>query len=94
MLVQPTYHGYDGLRGFDREWREAFENVETNYEELIEAGEQVISIARYQVRGRTSGIEVEGPVQAGVWTIREGTIRRVVWFDTREEALEATGLAS
>jgi hypothetical protein len=40
MLVQPTYHGYDGLRGFDREWREAFENVETNYDELIEAGEQ------------------------------------------------------
>jgi hypothetical protein len=29
---------------------------------------------------------------AGVWTLRDGKITRVVWFATREEALEAAGL--
>jgi len=29
---------------------------------------------------------------AGVWTIHDGKIIRVVWFPTRPEALEAAGL--
>jgi hypothetical protein len=28
-----------------------------------------------------------------VWTLRGGKVVRVVWFDTREEAVEAAGLA-
>jgi ketosteroid isomerase-like protein len=30
---------------------------------------------------------------AGVWTIRDGKIVHVVWFQTRDEALEAAGLS-
>jgi ketosteroid isomerase-like protein len=88
----PVWRGHDGLREFDREWREAFADIETGYEELIDAGEQVIAIARYRVRGRASGISVSGPPQAGVWTLRNGRIVDVIWFPTREEALEAAGL--
>jgi hypothetical protein len=92
LFGRRVFHRHEGLRSFDREWREAFENVETDCEELIEAGEQVVSMARYRVRGRASGIEVSGRLQAGVWTIRDDKVVRFVWFDTREEALEAVRL--
>jgi ketosteroid isomerase-like protein len=88
-----SYCGLEGLRAFDRELRQAFEDFETNCEELIEAGERVVSVSRYRARGRRSGIEVDGPPQFGIWTIADGQITRVDWFNTRGEALEAAGLS-
>ncbi len=86
-----TYRGHEGLRAFDSDLRLAFENFETTYEELIDAGERVVSVSRYRARGR-GGIEVDGPLQFGVWTIRDGKITRVAWFATRDEAVESAGL--
>ena len=88
-----VYRGYAGLRDIDRELREAFENFETTYEDLIDAGERVVSVSRYRARGRSSGLEVEGPRQFGLWTIRNNRIVRVDWFNTREQALAAAGLS-
>jgi ketosteroid isomerase-like protein len=85
------FRGHEGLRGFFRERNEAWENIEDHCEELIDAGENVISVVTSRGRGRTSGIEVETNV-AGVWTIRAGKVIRVVWLSTRKEALEAVGL--
>jgi ketosteroid isomerase-like protein len=87
------FSGHEGLRAFDRELRQAFEDFETNYEELVDAGERVISVSRYRATGRRSGIEIDGPPQFGVWTVREGRITHVDWFDSRPEALEAAGLS-
>jgi ketosteroid isomerase-like protein len=56
--------------------------------ELIDAGEQVIAVLSVRGRGRVSGIELEYR-PAGVWTLRQGKVVRVVWFPTRDEALEA-----
>ena len=39
-----------------------------------------------------ANVEV-GWTQYGVWTISGGKIIRVVWFETRDEALEAAGLS-
>ena len=86
-----TYRGHDGLRAFDRDLRQAFTEFETTCEELIAAGDQVVSVSRYRARGR-GGIQVDGPLQFGVWTIRDGKIVRTAWFATRDEALEAVGL--
>jgi ketosteroid isomerase-like protein len=87
-----VYHGHEGLRSFFREWHEAWENIEYDFDELIDAGdERVISVVTRHARGRASGAEVERAV-ALVWTLREGKVVRVVWFLTREDALEAAGL--
>src|SRR6266536_3446299 len=83
-----VFHGHEGLRSLDREWREAFDQMDTECLELIDAGDRVLTTARYEVRGRASGVRVTGPVEYGVWTVDGGTIVRVAWFDTREEALE------
>lgn len=86
------YHGHDGLRSWFRDWYEAWENIQEDVEELIDTGDDVISVVTIRGRGRASGLEVELTHQPAVWTIRGGKIVRVVWFRTREEALEAVGL--
>jgi ketosteroid isomerase-like protein len=86
-----VYHGHEGLRSFFRKWYEAWESIEENLEELIDAGEHVITVVTSRGRGRASRVEVETR-GAAVWTIREGKIVRVVWFPTSEDALEAAGL--
>jgi len=84
--------GHEGLRKFFREWHEAWGDIEYDYEELIDAGEHVISVVTRHARGRASGAEV-GRAFALVWTLREGKVTRVVWFLTRAEALEAAGVS-
>jgi ketosteroid isomerase-like protein len=84
---------HEGVRSAFRDWYDAWEGVETDVEELIDAGQQVISVFTYRGRGRASGVEVEWKRMAGVWTIREGKVVGVVWLRTRDEALEAAGLA-
>jgi len=88
-----TWSGHAGLRAFDQELRQAFEAFETNCEELIDAGNAVVSVSRYRARGRRSGLEIDGPPQFGVWTLSESRITRVDWFNDREDALEAAGVA-
>jgi ketosteroid isomerase-like protein len=81
-------HGHDGLRAFFREWHEAWENVDYDYDELIDAGDQVVSVATRRGRGRVSGADVELHT-ALLWTVRDAKVVRVIWFPTRAEALEA-----
>jgi ketosteroid isomerase-like protein len=88
-----VYRGHEGLRSFFRQYFEPWESVEDDYEELIDAGEHVVSVGSSRARGRASGAEVESRPQYGVWTIRDGKVFRVAWFTTREAALEVTGLS-
>ena len=77
-----VYHGHDGLQSLFREFAETFDEIEYSYEELIDAGDQVISIVTRHARGRTSGVEVERPFTL-LWTLRDGKVVRVVWYLTR-----------
>jgi ketosteroid isomerase-like protein len=88
---EELYHGHEGLRRFFREWHEAWERIDYDYDELIDAGDQVISVVTRRGRGRASGAEVEVHV-ALLWTLRDGKVVRVVWFPSRQEALEAAGV--
>lgn len=87
-----VYHGHDGIRRFYRAYYEAWEHVDYEIEELIDAGEYVVSIVTNRGRGRASGVALDWPVP-GVWTVKDGKVVRVVFFSSREEALEAAGLA-
>jgi ketosteroid isomerase-like protein len=91
LMGRKLYRGHDGLRAFFRDWSEAFQAFGFRYEELIDAGDDVISVNAAHGHGRASGTQVEMH-QWAVWSIRGGKIVRVVWFRTRDEALEAVGL--
>ena len=90
-IEDPYYRGHEGLRRFFRQWREAWEIDEYKCDELIDASDAVISITTQRDRGRASGLQIERTL-AGIWTIRDSKVVRVVWFPTRQEALEAMGL--
>jgi ketosteroid isomerase-like protein len=86
-----VFHGHDGLRRWFREWYAAWENTQNDLDELIDAGEYVVSVMTQRGRGRASGIEVDLE-QYAVWSIRDGKVVHVIWFLTRKEAYEAVGL--
>ena len=86
-----VFHGHDGLRRWFREWFAAWETVSNDLEQLIDAGDSVVSVTTQRSRGRASGVEVELK-QYAVWTIEGGKVTRVTWFQTRDEALGAAGL--
>jgi ketosteroid isomerase-like protein len=76
-----------------RDWYDVFENVETEIDELIDLGEQVVVIFTYRSLGRASGAAVAWKHMAGLWTFRDGKVVRVAWLRTRRQALEAAGLS-
>jgi ketosteroid isomerase-like protein len=88
----PLYVGHDGVRSFWRQWFSAWQTTSFEFEELIDAGDQVVVVMSQRMRGRTSGIELEWNSYAQVWTVREGKLTRAEFFPTRAEALEALGL--
>jgi ketosteroid isomerase-like protein len=93
MSTSPRLQGLGEVQSAFRDWYEAFENVETELDELIDAGEHVIVVFTYRGRGRASGAEVEWKRMAGLWTFRGGKVVGVVWLRTREDALKAVGLS-
>lgn len=86
------YRGVEGVRQWMLDLYAAWEQMDIDVEELIDAGDDVVAVIRVAGRGRVSGIEIEYR-PAGVWTIRDGRIVRVVWFADRDAALEAAGVA-
>ena len=87
-----VYRGYNGVRRFYRAYDEAWEHIDHQIEELIDAGDQVVSIVNIRARGRVSRAAVDLSM-AGLWTIRDGKIARAIYFQSREQALEAAGFA-
>jgi ketosteroid isomerase-like protein len=94
MGGEPTWRGHDGVREFSRGYFGDWENLEDGIEEVIDAGDRVVTIVTTRARGRASGIEVEWKQNAGVWSIRDGRITRVVWCRDRDEALKEAGISS
>ena len=72
-------------------WGE-FEDVRTEIEECLSAGDQVVLGLRYSGRGKSSGVKIDWPGWH-VWTLRDG--KAVHWRQvrTKREALEAAGLS-
>ena len=92
VLPKHIVRGHDGLRAFFRERQESWESVVDECADLIDLGDRVISEVVTHGRGRASGIDAEMK-HYGVWTIHDGKVTRVEWFQRRDEALEAAGLS-
>jgi ketosteroid isomerase-like protein len=94
MGGQTVYHGHEGVRQWSREFYEAWDSVEADLVDLIDAGDdKVIVVLNYRCRGRLSGAEVQLTRMAGVLTIRDRQVVKAEWFKERGAALKAAGLA-
>jgi ketosteroid isomerase-like protein len=84
-------HGPDEMRNDWERWSSAFEELRVTFEEIIDAGDQVVVVAHHKGRGRGSGINVDARFYE-VYTLREGKVSRIDEYTERGEALEAAGL--
>jgi ketosteroid isomerase-like protein len=84
--------GVEAMRAYADDWLDNFDDVHFELEEVIDAGEQVVSVQRITGRARGSGVETELRY-AVVNTVRNGKLVRGREYWTRAEALEAVGLS-
>jgi ketosteroid isomerase-like protein len=89
---QGAYRGRDGLQRWLEDWGAAWADWSIEPEEYIDAGDSVVVVFRMNAIGRGSGLELKRQ-DALVYEIREGKIVRGDYFNSRDQALEAAGLA-
>lgn len=90
--IDDAYHGPEAFLRFWRTWQEAFDDFRLEVEETIDAGDQVIVMARLLGTGKDSGVEVNTPSFPLVWSFEDGRVVRMEAFQTRAMAMESLGL--
>jgi ketosteroid isomerase-like protein len=82
--VASVYYGHEGFLEFLGEWFEPWDEYAVEIEELIDAGDRVITVERHMGHRKETGVEVTQQVSA-VWTIRGGaTTGMRVFLDKRD----------
>jgi ketosteroid isomerase-like protein len=88
------YRGHEGFRKWLLEdWASAWESYTVKVEQLVDAGDTVVSVFTLTARGKGSGASTTRR-NATVNTVKHGRLTRVEYYTTEEEALAAAGLAA
>lgn len=97
--VNPPYAVHPGTRRGKEGWTAATQNLSDSFEnwahrpgETIDAGNRIVVMTTFCARGRGSSIDLE-KFEPHVWTLRDRKVIRFEWFNDREEAIRAVGLA-
>jgi ketosteroid isomerase-like protein len=85
-----VHRGHDQVRQLWRSFLEPWESLRIEIDEVIDAGDHVVTCQTGHLRGR-DGIEVTTRT-SWVWTFRDGVVTHVEAFNERE-ALDAAGLS-
>jgi uncharacterized protein len=87
-----TYHGQEGLLKVISDWTEVFDAFVMTAKDFVDAGnDKVIVRVHQKPRGTESGAAGEGDFWF-VYTVGGGKLVRLDMFNSKSEALEATGL--
>jgi ketosteroid isomerase-like protein len=90
---EQAIHGREALAAFMRRWIGTFEEYRYEVERLTDLGPgTVLAGASETGRGKGSGAPVNRSF-AALYTVIDGKIARITMFRTRQDALEAAGLA-
>jgi ketosteroid isomerase-like protein len=75
-------------------WKEEFDDFRAEIDEYTEVGAFVICAARWRGEGKKSGISIDNR-QYDVYEFKDGEcVRATLGFDSKREAMEATGAAA
>jgi ketosteroid isomerase-like protein len=94
MRIRPDgriCRGMDEVQKAFRTWLGTWDDYSINFEEVIDAGDNVVAVFTEAGRGKGSGMNIEQRL-ATVHTVRDGKIVSVRIFRSKAEALEAAGL--
>ena len=84
--------GRNAIRQNFERWASAWEGLEVNAEEFVDAGDRVLVTIHHRGRGKASGMEIDARFFV-VYMLREGKVARVDEFRELANALEAAGLS-
>jgi ketosteroid isomerase-like protein len=82
-------HGPEEVRRFWDRVDDSMEELELVPQEWVDAGDRVATRLRHHGRGRGSGLEIDAELYHQVVTFRDGTIVRIEYFASWDEALAA-----
>ena len=89
--IGEVYRGHEGIVRAAERWIEPFEWLLIELEQIVDAGDRLVSIHRARSKARYTGIEFDTPL-AYLWTFRDGKVIHFRSFREPGEALEAAGL--
>jgi ketosteroid isomerase-like protein len=89
-----SYRGHAGVaKWLEEDWGSAWESYKVEPEQIVDAGDVVVSIFTISARGKGSGVETRRR-NATVGTVENGLVTRIEYYTTEEEARTAAGLAA
>ncbi|MEA2472158.1 MAG: hypothetical protein QOE06_73 [Thermoleophilaceae bacterium] len=91
VLDGAVYRGHAGLRDLVSLLREMWKRQRIEPQEFIPVGDDRVVVASRIVSVGREEIETVAHA-ATVWTVKQGRIARVVFFQSKDEALEAAGV--
>jgi hypothetical protein len=88
------YRGHgDVRRWLFEDWASAWSDYSSEPEEFIDVDdERVIAVSRVKVTGRSSGVEIERQ-DAMLFVVCDRQIVRIDYYNSKQQALQAAGLA-
>ena len=86
-----VFHGPGGVREAVATFVGAWDGLQVEYPEFVDAGDHVVVQVRWRGRGKSSGLET-GAEFAAAYTLNQGKIVRYREFASMQQALEAVGL--
>ena len=90
--IEPKYEGHEGVGRYLASIYDAFDDYRAEAEDILDAGERVVTLAIERARGKQSGAPVKIRHTAHVWTVRAGKATRLDVNWDRDDALLALGL--
>jgi ketosteroid isomerase-like protein len=91
--IQPEYRGYAGVRRFWDAFRDPWEEITLDADEVRELDEhRVLTRSHFRGVGRASGVATEAVLYT-VWTILDGKLIRFEGFTDERAALDAADRA-
>jgi ketosteroid isomerase-like protein len=88
--MTPEAQGRRAVTAFFREWLEAWDSYDLDYELVEFDDERIVVTGEFRGHGRGSGIETKLEF-AQLWQFRDGLAVRQEMFRTAEEAFAAAG---
>jgi len=85
-----VYRGHDGLRQLMIDIDDTLAEIDVEFPEVRDLGDQVLGVGRIRTRGKASGVVTEAPL-GYVADYRDGKVTRVRTYLDPREALEAAG---
>jgi ketosteroid isomerase-like protein len=89
-----VHRGHDDVRAWLTSWAEAFPDLRWELDRILDAeNDLVVAFVRLAGRADATGIDLETPSYAVVFTLRGEKIARIHEYLDSQEALEAAGLS-